>query len=41
MQSLSVLKGIKGISFVQFDENDVIRHQLVKEIIMAYNKSEK
>jgi len=41
MQSLSVLQGIKGISFVQFDENDVIRHQLVKEIIMAYNKSEK
>ncbi|MDT8412869.1 MAG: PhoH family protein [Vicingaceae bacterium] len=41
MQSLSVLKGINGISFVQFDENDVIRHQLVKEIIMAYNKSEK
>lgn len=41
MQSLSVLKGIKGISFVQFDENDVIRHQLVKEIIMAYSKSEK
>lgn len=41
MQSLSVLQGIKGISFVQFDENDVIRHQLVKEIIMAYSKSEK
>lgn len=41
MQSLSVLKGIKGISFVQFDENDVIRHQLVKEIIMAYSNSEK
>src|SRR5690606_19898829 len=36
MQSLSVLKGIKGISFVQFDENDVIRHQLVKDIIQAY-----
>ena len=41
MQSLSVLQGIKGISFVQFDENDVIRHQLVKEIIMAYSRSEK
>ncbi len=39
MQSLSVLKGIKGISFVQFDENDVIRHQLVKDIIQAYKNS--
>lgn len=39
MQSLSVLKGIKGISFVQFDENDVIRHQLVKDIIKAYKNA--
>lgn len=41
VQSLSVLKGIKGIGFVQFDENDVIRHQLVKDIIRAYSVSEK
>ena len=39
-QALKVLEKIKGISFVQFDEKDVIRHQLVKDIIMAYQKTE-
>ena len=31
-----VLKKIKGIAFVSFDENDVVRHKLVKDIIKAY-----
>ncbi len=35
-ESLLALKSIKGISIVYFDENDVIRHRLVKEIILAY-----
>lgn len=35
--SLRVLKGVKGISFIEFDESDVIRHRLVKKIIKAYN----
>ena len=34
--SLLALKDIKGISIVHLDENDVIRHRLVKEIITAY-----
>ena len=33
-----VLKLIKGIGFVKFDEKDVIRHNLVKNIIKAYKK---
>ena len=37
----SILKRIKGIKFIYFDENDVIRHQLVKDIIKAYSKEEK
>ena len=32
----NVLKKIDGISFVYFDETDVIRHRLVKDIIKAY-----
>ena len=33
-----VLKNIKDISMIMFDERDVIRHHLVKQIIVAYNK---
>lgn len=33
-----VLKGIKGIKFCYFDESDVVRHPLVSEIILAYEK---
>ncbi len=34
----SVLKGIKGIKFVYFGKEDVIRHRLVKDIVEAYEK---
>ena len=37
-QALEVLKEVKGIGIVTFDENDVIRHKLVKAIIIAYKK---
>ena len=39
-QAINVLDGIKGISIVEFDENDVIRHKLVKAIIVAYRKAD-
>ncbi len=32
----SVLKGVPGIRFVYFDDQDVVRHQLVSAIIRAY-----
>jgi len=35
-----ILKGIDGISFVYLDENDVVRHKLVRDIIEAYDKYE-
>ncbi|SEJ62783.1 phosphate starvation-inducible protein PhoH [Dyadobacter sp. SG02] len=41
IDSLTVLKGIKGISFVELDGSDVVRHRLVKDILAAYEKSEK
>jgi len=37
----SILNKIKGIDFIHFDENDVVRHDLVKKIIKAYTINEK
>jgi phosphate starvation-inducible PhoH-like protein len=34
----TVLKGIEGIRFVYFDDRDVVRHDLVSEIIRAYDR---
>jgi phosphate starvation-inducible protein PhoH and related proteins len=33
-----ILKGIDGIGHVELDEEDVVRHRLVKAILRAYNK---
>ena len=33
-----ILKNIKGISFVQFDIIDIVRHRLVRDIVVAYEK---
>jgi phosphate starvation-inducible protein PhoH and related proteins len=33
-----VLKGVKDISFIAFDEEDVVRSRLVKHIVAAYEK---
>ncbi|MEA5138107.1 PhoH family protein [Arcicella rigui] len=35
-----ILGNIKGIAFVELDGKDVVRHRLVRDIIMAYEKSE-
>ena len=35
-----VLKNIDGISYIELDEEDVVRHRLVKSIIKAYNKDD-
>lgn len=41
IDAVKVLKDVKGIGFTQFDGRDVIRHKLVKDIIEAYDESEK
>ena len=41
IEAANVLKKIDGISFVYFDEKDVVRHRLVKNIIKAYAKKRK
>src|SRR5277367_5670043 len=33
-----VLRGIEGISFVHFDDRDVVRHPLVQRIVRAYER---
>ena len=38
IEALHLLKGIKGIGFVELESNDVLRHKLVKDIIHAYDK---
>jgi len=38
--AMLTLKDIKGIALVYFDEKDVVRHKLVKEIISAYKNLE-
>ncbi len=36
VQARIILDGIEGIAFCDFDETDVVRHRLVKEIIKAF-----
>src|SRR5947209_19366327 len=38
IEATEVLRGVPGISFVQFDEKDVVRHTLVQRIVKAYEK---
>ena len=38
VQVTEVLKDIKGIGFVKLNQNDVVRHHLVKKIIEAYDR---
>jgi len=36
--SMNLLKGIKGISTVEFNKKDIVRHKLVQRIVEAYEK---
>jgi phosphate starvation-inducible PhoH-like protein len=38
LDAVDILRGVEGISFVQFDERDVVRHSLVQRIVRAYEK---
>lgn len=40
VEALKILKGVEGITFVELDASDVVRHKLVKKIINAYDKAE-
>jgi phosphate starvation-inducible protein PhoH and related proteins len=38
IEVIDVLRGVEGIRFVQFDERDVVRHNLVQKIVKAYER---
>ena len=39
-RALELLGRVKGIAVVNFDDGDIIRHRLVKEIVKAFNNKE-
>lgn len=41
LEAKGILEGIKGIRFVYFSREDVIRHRLVQKIIDAYEKKDR
>src|SRR5277367_6862099 len=38
IEAVDVLRAVEGISFVQFDDRDVVRHSLVQKIVKAYER---
>jgi phosphate starvation-inducible PhoH-like protein len=38
LNAVEVLRGVEGIAFVNFDDKDVVRHQLVQRIVRAYDR---
>jgi len=38
IEAMDVLKSVEGISFVHFDDKDVVRHTLVQRIVKAYER---
>lgn len=41
IDAMSVLKNVEGVSRVDFDKSDIVRHKLVQRIVEAYERSEK
>ena len=39
--AVSVLKGVEDISFVTLTDKDVVRHELVQRIVLAYEKQKR
>lgn len=41
VQAIRILDNIEGIAHIRFDERDIVRHKLVKDIVRAYDAEEK
>ena len=41
IHAMRTLKNVKGISFIEFNKKDIIRHKLVSRIVEAYDELEK
>ena len=40
-EAINILKDIEGISFINMDDKDIVRHKLVTRIVKAYDKAHK
>ena len=40
LMAMRILTNIEGISIIKFDERDIVRHQLVRRIVRAYENEE-
>ena len=40
-EAMQILRHVEEIGFIHLNESDVVRHPIVKKIILAYNQSEK
>lgn len=38
VRAMETVRGIEGIGFVEFDKRDIVRHQLVKHIVDAFDR---
>ena len=39
-EAVRILKEVKGIGFIELNEKDVVRHRLVRDIVLAYDKGQ-
>lgn len=39
-EAISILNGVEGISFINMNEKDIVRHKLVTRIVNAYEKAD-
>lgn len=39
--AMRILKGVKGIGYIEFNKSDIVRHKLVQRIVEAYEKEDK
>ncbi|MEG2819478.1 MAG: PhoH family protein, partial [Muribaculaceae bacterium] len=40
VQAVKILKGVKGIGYIEFGKEDIVRHQLVQRIVEAYERND-
>jgi phosphate starvation-inducible PhoH-like protein len=40
LMAMRILANIEGISIIKFNEDDIVRHKLVKRIVRAYENEE-
>ena len=38
VQAMQILRGIKDIAIIELNQNDIVRHPLVRDIVNAYDR---